>query len=626
MGPSRSSLTFRCLRLAFWMLAVLRAHAREEEDAPTVHTLIATECTRYFTWRVGGQRQERQAGIPVMLHGPWHTRMVYSFKKVKQPGRMTRLMSCTQERWEKLPEADRAYIHEVPTHWAPSYSHHPRTGDWYTGINKPVAMADWLAKTEVQEDYVLLIDADMIMRLPVLPHELGAAPGTAVSGFFGYMIGVNNELALRHVPEVEPRWDEVAGPPGRRGDQVGGFTMMHREDLRRVAPGWIKYSEDVRADKLAWNQTGDVYAVEGEPVWIAEMYGYSFGCSKAGVWHITDRTFQLYPGYEVSPEHFKSPPKVLHYGILWNVTSSLPDAEPIYQFDKHWFEEFDALACPPWEINKQGMFAHPPRPSQFNTTGYQLFRDLLAVQPVIALNQAFCDRHRRNCPPSEQLNRECSRADALAQELEVAWARVRQPAEQEGEGTKLQQPADDGGRLVIINATAKAAQTAAEAAGAAAKAAIEAQRAAEAAAAQAAAHAHAAATQAVVAQASAAQTAAVHASAHARAAEQAAARAAHAAGTLQAAAQAAGKAAEAAAQASAAAAAGAAGAQAAADQALGVQAAASRNAAASEGIGVRRELSPARDSISEAASGQPQPDAGGVEDSSPNGKGQHSEL
>lgn len=27
--------------------------------------------------------------------------------------------------------------------------------------------------------------------------------------------------------------------------------MMHREDLRRVAPGWIKYSEDVRADKLA---------------------------------------------------------------------------------------------------------------------------------------------------------------------------------------------------------------------------------------------------------------------------------------------------------------------------------------------------------------------------------------
>ena len=30
--------------------------------------------------------------------------------------------------------------------------------------------------------------------------------------------------------------------------------------------------------------------------------------------------------------------------------------------------------------SKQGLFAHPPRPSEFNTRGYQLFRDLLAVQ------------------------------------------------------------------------------------------------------------------------------------------------------------------------------------------------------------------------------------------------------
>ena len=43
----------------------------------------------------------------------------------------------------------------------------------YTGINKPVAVVDWLAKTEVREDYILVIDADMIMRRPVLP-QVGA--------------------------------------------------------------------------------------------------------------------------------------------------------------------------------------------------------------------------------------------------------------------------------------------------------------------------------------------------------------------------------------------------------------------------------------------------------------------
>lgn len=39
-----------------------------------------------------------------------------------------------------------------------------------------------------------------------------------------------------------------AGPKGRRGDQVGGFTLMNVADLRRVAPLWLKYTEDVRFD------------------------------------------------------------------------------------------------------------------------------------------------------------------------------------------------------------------------------------------------------------------------------------------------------------------------------------------------------------------------------------------
>jgi hypothetical protein len=36
--------------------------------------------------------------------------------------------------------------------------------------NKPVAIIDWLAKNDVKEDYVLVIDADMIMREPFTPE------------------------------------------------------------------------------------------------------------------------------------------------------------------------------------------------------------------------------------------------------------------------------------------------------------------------------------------------------------------------------------------------------------------------------------------------------------------------
>ena len=41
-----------------------------------------------------------------------------------------------------------------------------------------------------------------------------------MSGFYGYLKGVSNELALRHVPRIEPRRDTLAGPLGRRGDQA----------------------------------------------------------------------------------------------------------------------------------------------------------------------------------------------------------------------------------------------------------------------------------------------------------------------------------------------------------------------------------------------------------------------
>ena len=89
----------------------------------------------------------------------------------------------------------------------------------------------------------------MIHRRPFLPLDYNlTGPGWAIGARYDYMIGVNNELALRHVPEIPPRNDTLAGPSGRRGDQVGGFFFAHRDDLKRMSPLWLKYTEDVRAD------------------------------------------------------------------------------------------------------------------------------------------------------------------------------------------------------------------------------------------------------------------------------------------------------------------------------------------------------------------------------------------
>ena len=46
-----------------------------------------------------------------------------------------------------------------------------------SGINKPVAVRDWLNKTQPKEDYILVIDSDTIMRVPFNMDELHLEPG-----------------------------------------------------------------------------------------------------------------------------------------------------------------------------------------------------------------------------------------------------------------------------------------------------------------------------------------------------------------------------------------------------------------------------------------------------------------
>ena len=107
--------------------------------------------------------------------------MFFSHRRSGQPGPITRIMCCTPEEYERLPEADRDL---VPTHVAPSYTHHPRNHDTYSAYNKPAAIIDWLAKNDIKEDYVLVIDADMIMRQPFTAEVrgLGAVGGRAAFG------------------------------------------------------------------------------------------------------------------------------------------------------------------------------------------------------------------------------------------------------------------------------------------------------------------------------------------------------------------------------------------------------------------------------------------------------------
>ena len=73
---------------------------------PKIHTLFSTECSSYFDWQTVG--------------------LVHSFHLSGQPGNITRLLSCTDEVLKQYKGHNLA-----PTHYVPSMSQHPLTGDWY---------------------------------------------------------------------------------------------------------------------------------------------------------------------------------------------------------------------------------------------------------------------------------------------------------------------------------------------------------------------------------------------------------------------------------------------------------------------------------------------------------------
>ena len=120
----------------------------------------------------------------------------------------------------------------------PNYRHNPLNGDVSASYNKPASVMHWSSEADFTEEFVLFIDADMLLLKPIDPVAMGAKRGTVVSERVSYMIGTSNKLAAQFLPpEAVPK----AKP-------VGWYHIFHRDDLRQIAPRWLHYCGRVRTE------------------------------------------------------------------------------------------------------------------------------------------------------------------------------------------------------------------------------------------------------------------------------------------------------------------------------------------------------------------------------------------
>lgn len=366
LGMRSSTFALVAFALSIWLLSLASASTpikfttssgTSASEPASFHIVFSTECTPYFDWQTLG--------------------LLSSYVKVKQAGKITRLMACDDENYggkdltDRFPNAD-TYVHR-------NYAKHPTNGDEYPAYNKPYSILSWLNETEPEEDFIVFLDADMVIRSRISVEAVGAKRGTPVSALYGYLKGVDPDSFMeikRSVPNVE------------KADKVGGFMVMHKEDMRSLAPWWLHYTEEVRTNPKNWANTGDVFNDNGKrgPPWISEMYGYIFGCAHVGLRHIISNDFMLYPGYQPPPEPF---PLVIHYGITFYVDD--------YAFDKHWFN--DLTTCPGRNIDLP--LSLEEISYQRENDGEEAFRrNSLALYAPQVIHEALEDHRRVYCNSS----------------------------------------------------------------------------------------------------------------------------------------------------------------------------------------------------------------------------------
>lgn len=215
--------------------------------------------------------------------------LVTTFKMFMR-GPLTRIVACDNP--SKIDAA--AFQALVPTVVVQSRVYDAPTEDVFSGYELPSALEQWLAVAgaDIKEDFILVVPAETLFRGRFTVEDLGAFKGQPVAGPRLFLKGAASQFAKSYVQSASPYSDMLGGSSQRLADQVGGFTLIHKDDLRAILVDWRAITVAIRADHSAVEQTGELgqfdIVSKDHPTKsaFADFYGYIFACARADLRHI----------------------------------------------------------------------------------------------------------------------------------------------------------------------------------------------------------------------------------------------------------------------------------------------------------------------------------------------------
>jgi hypothetical protein len=316
---------------------------------------------------------------------------------------ITRLLACTDEQLSHYKGLDigKDIGKQASTFVFTDQQSKPGYEDSPT-YNKPAGIMHFTQTMDIDQEFILFVDADMLLRYVIHPSTFHAKKGTVISEWVWYVqSGIQNGLSKQFLSD-SPNPDAVANSYNTHG---GYYHLFHKDDAKKVAPLWLHYTKQMRHhpekyfaklknSKLIYDidveQKGGIY---GEAPWISELYGYAFAAAEVGLEHKFTRGGGgvLYGDDFLTLNH--DGPFLSHYTLSCHIPSieifknkeDEVDEENDYLFDKNEFRDFDPMDC-------NDGFLFPRADTLLVDEGAAS-----CFENVERINHALCEFYKRRC-------------------------------------------------------------------------------------------------------------------------------------------------------------------------------------------------------------------------------------
>ncbi|KAK1279207.1 hypothetical protein QJS04_geneDACA016568 [Acorus gramineus] len=184
----------------------------------------------------------------------------------------------------------------------------------YIVLNRPWAFVQWLEKTTIEEDYILMAEPDHVFVKPLPNLARGGLP--AAFPFFYIKPTEHVNIIRKFYPEEKGEVTNI--------DPIGNSpVIIKKSDLEKIAPTWLNISLSMKDDP----ETDKAFG------WVLEMYAYAVASALHKVQHVLRKDFMIQPPWDLKVGNSF----IIHYtyGCDYNMKGKLTYGEiGEWRFDK----------------------------------------------------------------------------------------------------------------------------------------------------------------------------------------------------------------------------------------------------------------------------------------------------